>query len=225
MNRSALAVAALSLAVATLCPLHAVRADDQSSSSGGVEVIDMSAPPPTAAPAAKKPATKPSGAPAASGAGTSLAGATTLLHNALAYLGVPFVMGGTSPSGFDCSGFAQFAFASVGIRIPRTADLQFYGGRAIAGDPLPGDLVFFQTYEYGPSHVGIYLGDGRFVNAIGKDVHIDRFVLFSRPISRRAPLLAGLSGRPARYERVPQFAQERGRVHHETERLRRTAIG
>jgi cell wall-associated NlpC family hydrolase len=175
MNRPAVAVAVLSLAVAALCPLHAVRAGDAASTSGGVQVIDMSAPSPTAAPAAKKPAPKALGAPAANATATSLPGASALVHNALAYLGVPFVMGGTSPSGFDCSGFAQFAFASIGIRIPRTADLQFYGGRPIAGDPLPGDLVFFQTYEYGPSHVGIYLGDGRFVNAIGKDVHIDSF--------------------------------------------------
>jgi cell wall-associated NlpC family hydrolase len=175
MNRSAVAVAALSLAVATFCPAHAVRAGDPSSSSGGVQVIDMNAPPPSATPAAKKPAPKPSGAPVANAGATTLPGASTLLHNALAYLGAPFRMGGTAPSGFDCSGFTQFAFASVGIRIPRTADLQFYGGRAIQGDPLPGDLVFFQTYEYGPSHVGIYLGDGRFVNAIGKDVHIESF--------------------------------------------------
>jgi cell wall-associated NlpC family hydrolase len=97
------------------------------------------------------------------------------LHNALGYVGVPFIMGGTSPSGFDCSGFVQFAFASIGIRVPRTADQQFYGGRAISGDPLPGDLVFFQTYEYGPSHVGLYLGGGQFVNAIGKDVHVESF--------------------------------------------------
>ena len=84
-------------------------------------------------------------------------------------------MGGASPSGFDCSGFTQFAFATVGIRIPRTADKQFYDGKVIAGDPLPGDLVFFQTYEYGPSHVAIYLGNGEFVNAIGKDVHVESF--------------------------------------------------
>jgi cell wall-associated NlpC family hydrolase len=97
------------------------------------------------------------------------------VHNALGFIGVPFRMGGTTPRAFDCSGFTQYVFATVGVPIPRTADQQFYSGRAIAGDPLPGDLVFFQTYQYGPSHVGLYLGGGQFVNAIGKDVHIDTF--------------------------------------------------
>jgi cell wall-associated NlpC family hydrolase len=122
----------------------------------------------------KKPA-KHVPSPAAAARGTELARASALVANALAYVGTPFRMGGASPSGFDCSGFTQFAFATVGIRIPRTADKQFYDGKVIAGDPLPGDLVFFQTYEYGPSHVAIYLGNGEFVNAIGKDVHVESF--------------------------------------------------
>ncbi len=98
-----------------------------------------------------------------------------LVENAEALLGRPYRFGGASPSGFDCSGFTQYAFASVGIRIPRTADAQFAQGRPVSGNPLPGDLVFFQTYDYGASHVALYLGGGRFINAIGKDVHVADF--------------------------------------------------
>jgi cell wall-associated NlpC family hydrolase len=105
----------------------------------------------------------------------SLAGAQTLVGEALALVGTPYVWGGTSPQGFDCSGFTYYAFARLGIRIPRTADAQFATGHPVSGNPLPGDLVFFQTYDYGASHVGIYLGGGRFVNSIGSDVHVTTF--------------------------------------------------
>ncbi len=104
-----------------------------------------------------------------------LRGATTLIATALSYVGTPYVWGGAAPGGFDCSGFTYYAFARLGIRIPRTADVQFAAGRPVAGDPLPGDLVFFQTYDYGASHVGIYLGNGRFVNSIGDNVHVATF--------------------------------------------------
>ncbi|HEY9085505.1 MAG TPA: C40 family peptidase [Candidatus Tyrphobacter sp.] len=90
--------------------------------------------------------------------------AQRLTRSALRFLGVPYVFGGTSSSGFDCSGYVQHVFAMLGIRLPRTADAQFYAGRHVR-NLRPGDLVFFQTYEPGPSHVGIYLGRGRFVHA------------------------------------------------------------
>jgi cell wall-associated NlpC family hydrolase len=98
-----------------------------------------------------------------------------VVRNALRYVGVPYVWGGASPGGFDCSGFTWYVYRLAGISIPRTADVQFAVGRPIAGDPMPGDLVFFQTYDYGASHVGIYLGNGQFVNSIGDDVHIASF--------------------------------------------------
>ena len=61
-----------------------------------------------------------------------------------------------------------------GYAIPRTADAQFAAGRPVAM-PLPGDLVFFQTYDYGASHVGIYLGDGRLVSSIADRVQVSSF--------------------------------------------------
>ena len=89
-----------------------------------------------------------------------------IIANSMNYIGVPYVFGGTSPSGFDCSGYVRYVFASAGIYLPRTADAQYEIGMPVSrGELIPGDLVFFSTYDYGASHVGIYLGDGSFINA------------------------------------------------------------
>ncbi len=90
--------------------------------------------------------------------------AQELTRSAMRFLGVPYAFGGTTASGFDCSGFVQHVFALLGIGLPRTADAQFGVGRPAVGGPRPGDLVFFDTYG-GVSHVGIYLGRGKFVHA------------------------------------------------------------
>jgi cell wall-associated NlpC family hydrolase len=90
--------------------------------------------------------------------------AQTLARSALRFLGTPYVFGGTSTSGFDCSGFVQHVFGMLGIELPRTADAQYDAGRPAVGGPRAGDLVFFDTYG-GVSHVGIYLGHGEFVHA------------------------------------------------------------
>jgi cell wall-associated NlpC family hydrolase len=87
-----------------------------------------------------------------------------LTSDALRFLGVPYVFGGTTASGFDCSGFVQHVFAMMGVDLPRTADAQYDAGHAAVGGPRAGDLVFFDTYG-GVSHVGIYLGNGQFVHA------------------------------------------------------------
>jgi len=81
-------------------------------------------------------------------------------------MGMPVVWGGSSPSqGFDCSGLVQYVFRQVGINLPRTADLQFLVGKTVSKSELQsGDLVYFTTYEPGASHVGIYIGQGKFIH-------------------------------------------------------------
>jgi cell wall-associated NlpC family hydrolase len=91
--------------------------------------------------------------------------AVSLTQRAIRFLGVPYVFGGTSTSGFDCSGYVQHVFAMLGVHLPRTADAQYDAGHSTRGRMVPGDLVFFTTYTSGVSHVGIYLGHDRFVHA------------------------------------------------------------
>ncbi len=92
--------------------------------------------------------------------------ATGVTTTAKKYIGVPYRMGGTTPRAFDCSGYTMSVYASHGIKLPRTADVQFNVGQPVPrGQEQPGDLVFFETYLPGPSHVGIYLGNGQFIHA------------------------------------------------------------
>ena len=87
-----------------------------------------------------------------------------LVSSAMSFLGVPYVFGGVSPSGFDCSGFIQYVFASAGILLPRLADEQYFATARV--DRLRVcDLVFFETYCPGVSHVGMYLGNNEFIHA------------------------------------------------------------
>ena len=82
------------------------------------------------------------------------------------FLGVGYTWGGVGPSGFDCSGFIYYVFKQHGITLPRMADSQFDVGMKVSRAGLkPGDLVFFTTYEPGPSHVGIYIGNDTFIHA------------------------------------------------------------
>lgn len=89
-----------------------------------------------------------------------------ILAEASKYKGVPYVFGGTTPSGFDCSGYTRFVFAKAGIQLPRLADEQYNVGKSVSKANLqPGDLVFFETYAPGVSHSGIYIGNGQFISA------------------------------------------------------------
>lgn len=93
-------------------------------------------------------------------------GAQELLSYASQFLGTPYVWGGTSPSGFDCSGFTQYVFRHVGINLSRTSQSQFNQGTAVSRSNLkPGDLVFFTTYGSGATHVGIYAGNNTMINS------------------------------------------------------------
>lgn len=89
-----------------------------------------------------------------------------VMQTAKSLQGVPYVWGGSAPSGFDCSGFTQYVMARNRVTIPRTAALQYQQGIWVEKSRLwPGDFIFFSTYAPGASHVGIYLGSGQFIHA------------------------------------------------------------
>jgi cell wall-associated NlpC family hydrolase len=82
------------------------------------------------------------------------------------FLGVPYRNGGSDPSGFDCSGLVQWVFARHGTMLPRETKDQYRVGRGVdLRDVQPGDLIFFETVSRGASHVGIVIGEGRFIHA------------------------------------------------------------
>ena len=104
--------------------------------------------------------------------------ASTLVTNAMGALGVPYKRGGTSAeTGFDCSGFVRAMYEqTVGLVLPRRANEQAAAtDRIDKNDLQPGDLVFFNTMRRAFSHVGIYVGDGKFIHAprSGSEVRVE----------------------------------------------------
>lgn len=92
--------------------------------------------------------------------------ADRIIDTAKKYMGVPYVWGGMTPSGFDCSGLVQYVFAENGMSLPRTTTLQYKVGTYVSRSNLKvGDLVFFDTSGNGVSHVGIYMGNGQFIHS------------------------------------------------------------
>lgn len=111
--------------------------------------------------------------------------ADAVISAALQYLGCPYVWAGSSPSGFDCSGFVMYVYKKVGISLPHSSRMQAGYGTAVSSDALqPGDLVFFYTPIH---HVAIYIGDGKMVHAagVGKGVRIDEVWTRSYNCARR----------------------------------------
>lgn len=101
---------------------------------------------------------------------------SSLIETALACRGISYRSGGTSRSGFDCSGFTRYVFAKYGVSLPHNSAAQSRLGTAVSREDLQaGDLVFFETYRRGISHVGIYVGDNKFVHAPrhGRRVSVD----------------------------------------------------
>ena len=129
-----------------------------------VAVFGMVGAPPAAG---ERPATAIVAAPAAAAVEAQGTG-ERIARVARKYKGAPYVAGGSSPDGFDCSGFTWYVVEkAVGIDIGRSVPAQWrVGDRVAKGKWRPGDLVFFEnTFERGLSHVGIYLGDGKFIHA------------------------------------------------------------
>lgn len=158
---------------AVLAPPPAAAAEPASASQPAAGSLTAGGPAPqrqtssiTATSASVPGARPPSAAPALSGAPALRAPGLAVAQIALEYNGAPYLYGGDSPDGFDCSGFVQFVQRRAGRWIPRDLAGQYAAGPH--PDALePGDLVFFQdTYDAGLSHVGIYIGDGRFIHAI-----------------------------------------------------------
>ena len=133
--------------------------------------------------------------------------ASDLVMSAMNFLGVPYVRGGSSEeTGFDCSGFTRHIFEnSIGLALPRRADEQARSAGLLAinrAELRPGDLVFFNTMKRTFSHVGIYVGDDKFIHAprSGSEVRIEdmRESYWARRFTgaRRADLTAAVPQRP-----------------------------
>ncbi|WP_059105553.1 C40 family peptidase [Shouchella shacheensis] len=108
------------------------------------------------------------------GAQVSSGASGDVLSTARSQVGAPYVWGGTTPAGFDCSGFINYAFAADGVSLPRTAQ-GIYNSASTVSNPSPGDIVFFEgTYSTSAhiTHAGIYLGGGDFVHAASNGVEV-----------------------------------------------------
>jgi cell wall-associated NlpC family hydrolase len=106
-------------------------------------------------------------------------------------LGTPYVWGGESRGGFDCSGLVQWAYSTVGVHLPRVAQDQFLTGPVVppGSRVVPGELVFFGTSSHDVEHVGMFVGDGLMVDAphTGAVVRLDRIAGFASIVGVTSP--------------------------------------
>jgi cell wall-associated NlpC family hydrolase len=128
-----------------------VKADRAEKAAADKAAADRKAASQRVSRSATRPALNVAPAPSASG----------IVGIAQSFFGVPYVYGGSSPSGFDCSGFTSYVYRQAGISIPRTASAQQAAATRVS-NPSPGDLVFFGSPAY---HVGIYVSPGRMIDA------------------------------------------------------------
>ncbi len=90
----------------------------------------------------------------------------SIVKTAQKYIGVRYKFGGITPAGFDCSGYSSYVYKKNGLMLPHSAQQQYAKGRRIGiKRAKPGDLVFFRISGWKISHVGIYMGDYRFIHA------------------------------------------------------------
>lgn len=160
---------------------------DAQVSFASTTVSDVTAPPPPPPPVVQERETRPSRssgerqavtqqatqapeAPSASGG--------SIISIAARYVGTPYVYGGTSPSGFDCSGYTQYVYKQVGISLPRTSGAQGSGGRRVsASEARPGDLVWS-----GNGHIGIYAGGNQMYDAPRSGKSVAKRAIWFNPI-------------------------------------------
>lgn len=125
----------------------------------------------------------------------------SVVAEASEFLGTPYVWGGNSPTGFDCSGLVQYVYGQLGIALPRTSQEQVTAGTAVASltQATPGDLVFFAGSDgtaTSPGHVGIYIGTGKMIDApyTGTVVQIQTVSLAGPVVAIRQIVPSSMSG-------------------------------
>lgn len=126
-------------------------------------------------------------APASAGSSTVSVSGGSIAGNAAKYLGVPYVYGGTSPAGFDCSGLIYYAAKEAGISLPRTSQAQSTLGSYVSvSDLQAGDLVFWGGVG-SAYHVGVYIGNGQYIHAPepGQNVTVQSVAYFAPSFGRR----------------------------------------
>ena len=106
-------------------------------------------------------------------------GTSGVTSTAAKYVGAPYRMGGTTPSGWDCSGFTSYVFRQHGKSLPRTAEAQRQAASKVSS-PKPGDLVFFGSPAY---HVGIYAGNGQMYDAGNSRVHTSKRAIWTSAVT------------------------------------------